>query len=784
MLLAAQIQTAQADETVFELSPFVVAVEATRGYLATNSITATGFNMENFRIPLNISVATDAFLRDLGVQDLSEATFFLSGVTVGDQDAGSRQGANFRVRGFETSWANRNGIRRYSIVGTDNVERLEILKGPNAVFYGQAAPGGIVNYVTKRPQFTPLQVVTAEINTNGRMKGTLESQGPIGPESFPVAYRLMAAYEDDNGWRDFEYRKRFFGYGGLRLRPVRGLEIFLEYERTEDERNFGSNVPMGNRQYMAEYANPPQELIDHVLSIDPRATPDNVLNRLRLRWLDIAGWQSDHRAVYGVMPPRNVDFMPEATPYGREWNIRGPGGFVDGWIETYNIEMIYQLSSALSFRGLVLWDDRQTDNLESIRYHVRGDGSFNPAPVTSFGLRNLTRQIVFETVARFELFRVHNQMVFGFNQYNDRWNPMDFTYRIGSEMPQWFFTGWRPFEDPYFDLRDTVADFTPVARSGQINQQRSYYVNWSGEWLGGRLNTLAGLRLEEMEQEFVSGTGELLNRAPEYRELTPMIGAAYEFMDGLSVFASYSQSARPSVGPLITGPGATPEEIGAPRPPAIGEGYDLGLKASINDNMFAGTLSLFRVISKDEVMVRDVDRTDNDPRNLDGNPNTNVVWSRPAGSRTSEGLEFELIYTASTNYQAVFSYTWLATAEVTDDPTNPALNGRRLGHSPEHTIGIWNKFDFTEGALDGFSVGLGLRFMSRFNAQGPTSPNQYDLPSFYVVDMMLRYAFKVGRSDVTATLNIRNLLDRRYYERPPAQPGEPIRANLSLSLSF
>jgi outer membrane receptor protein involved in Fe transport len=776
------------EETIYELSAFEVSADTTRGYLATNTLSATGFNAENFKIPLGISVATEAFLDDIAATDLSDTTYYLAGVTTGEWGPGDRQGANYHIRGFQAAWQNRNGLRVYNISGTDNVARFEVLKGPSSVFYGEAAPGGIVNYVTKRASFVPNHSVTFETNSEGRMKGTLETEGPLkvlGKDDW-LAYRFMVSHEDDQTWRDFEYRNKLFYFGGLRIRPLEGLDIFVEFEKTREDYNYGRNVPMGNRDYMADWADPPQELLDYILTVDRRANPDNVRDRAQLRWLDIVAWQSDNKAVYGVMPPKYVDFMPEATPYGHKWNIHGPGGGVDMDIEVKTIDIQYRALDWLHLRAAVTEWDRIMTSLESLRYHVRGDGSIDVEPVMGFGfgLLNLTRQTNLEALLSGDFWGTSHNLVLGFGQFEQEFHPLTYRFKPFSEQPEWFRGAWDPYDEPYFDLRDTLDDPNAYKSSGSRGRDRNYYVSWNGQWFDGKLFTLAGLRMQQLQDTFTNPEGDPLAVGPEFEEMSPMLGLSFEFMKGLSVFGSYSRSARPGPGAMVQGTGVTPEEMGKPGPPGIGEGYDFGFKANIRDNFISGSLNFFRVISSNETKVRDNERTDADPRNLDEDTNNNVVWSRPAGERTSEGVELEFVFTPSENYQLLFNYTWLATAEITDDPTNPELNGARMGIAPEHTFGFWNKYEFTEGMLEGFSMGLGAKYMGSYSAQGPTSPNQYEMDAFLIFDMMLRYGFDWREHQIDLTLNIQNLLDEDYYVRPAAHPGDPIRASLTVKLTY
>lgn len=82
---------------------------------------------------------------------------------------------------------------------TWNVERIEVLRGPASVLYGDGAIGGVVNVVPKKPTFTPINVVRAGLGTDGIARLALDSGGPIGDA---VAYRLNISGNRAGGWID------------------------------------------------------------------------------------------------------------------------------------------------------------------------------------------------------------------------------------------------------------------------------------------------------------------------------------------------------------------------------------------------------------------------------------------------------------------------------------------------------------------------------------------------------------------------------------------------------
>ncbi len=133
---------------VVTLSPFEVQSERDYGYLRTNSATATRIGTEIQLVPLSITVLSEDFLRDTNTRDIQDVLRYTSS-SAGDTRMGVLQPAtgatpsgNMSLRGFPINSRLRNGVLRYNLYNLDNVERVEVIKGPAAVFFGQAFPGG------------------------------------------------------------------------------------------------------------------------------------------------------------------------------------------------------------------------------------------------------------------------------------------------------------------------------------------------------------------------------------------------------------------------------------------------------------------------------------------------------------------------------------------------------------------------------------------------------------------------------------------------------------------
>src|SRR6266536_2174765 len=143
-------------EEVVKLSEFQVTTSADKGYRAGNSVSATRIDTPIKDLPFAISAFTTQFITDIGARDLFDVVQYAPGVTSSGREFNAGN-AVYTIRGFDQS-PQHNGFVGEAYIDTTSVERVEVVKGPSSVLYGQVAPGGTVNYITKRPAAKPFAV--------------------------------------------------------------------------------------------------------------------------------------------------------------------------------------------------------------------------------------------------------------------------------------------------------------------------------------------------------------------------------------------------------------------------------------------------------------------------------------------------------------------------------------------------------------------------------------------------------------------------------------------------
>jgi len=162
-----------------------------------------------------ITVITEQLIRDQGARDAQDLYRNISGVSVFSY-------AGVTARGFRQQENFYDGLRGDPYIGFSvpqlfNIARVEFLKGPAGMLYGQTAPGGLFNYVTKKPteQFAAsASLVAGDYN---RFGGQVEASGPIAPM---LSARLGGFHERRDLPRTFADSKTTILDGGLRARLI------------------------------------------------------------------------------------------------------------------------------------------------------------------------------------------------------------------------------------------------------------------------------------------------------------------------------------------------------------------------------------------------------------------------------------------------------------------------------------------------------------------------------------------------------------------------------------
>lgn len=508
------------------------------GLVARSAPGITKSDVPLHETPQSISVVSRQQMDTQNVQNLGQALRYSAGVNSEPIGADNRNDYIY-MRGFDQS---DDGLfldglnllnRSYGTWRVDpySLERIEVLRGPASVLFGQSSPGGLVNQVSKRPTATPLHEVQLQYGSYDSKVGSFDVGGKLDDDGKFLG-RLTAQIKDGSTQVDHVDQRSWFIAPALTWNIDDDTQLTI-LAQTQRER-YGSVF-----QYLPYYgtvkSNPLGRYDDSLFAGEPDFDHFN-------RDQDSVGYQFEHH-------------------------------FNDTWTVRQNFR----------YRHLKL--DYQT---------VYGLGYYNPAPTSDLdpvdfgqGYRSaLTSKIKLsgwaldnQAQARFNTGPVEHTLVLGgdmqyttydiFNQGSDLGDPDPFDYYNPGY-------GWKPD-----DLETTNDVTTKVRQLGTYVQDQFKYDKLAFS-LGGRVDWA------RVNQNSGGGTGPYAPSNPagtaqrNDRKATWKGGVVYLADNGLAPYYSYSESFAPS-------PGLTTTLL----KPTTGQQHEIGIKYQPKDSASSVTLSAF-----------------------------------------------------------------------------------------------------------------------------------------------------------------------------------------------
>ncbi|CAB3637674.1 MULTISPECIES: TonB-dependent siderophore receptor [Achromobacter] len=158
-----------------------------QGYVARRSATATKTDTPIIETPQSISVITADRYNTLGATNIKDALAYTPGVSTTTYGSDSRydwvslRGFDAYTPGFYLDGLPLRNNGNWGIWQTENygAERIELLRGPASVLFGQTGPGGLINVVSKRPQEEPLRELQAQVGDHQRRRLAADFTGPM-----------------------------------------------------------------------------------------------------------------------------------------------------------------------------------------------------------------------------------------------------------------------------------------------------------------------------------------------------------------------------------------------------------------------------------------------------------------------------------------------------------------------------------------------------------------------------------------------------------------------------
>lgn len=770
------------------LNPFQVSEDNDHGYRKLSTVTSSRIGIPILNQPLAIEVVSGELLKDFSVTDDLAVFRYSSSATVIENDVG--QANTVTMRGFNmpryfngVQYASAGGITTY--LNMDNIDRVEIAKGAQGLFYGNSTPNGVANYITKKPQFTTATTLNLTSGTFKYNKAVLDTQGIIRENE--LAWRFISSYYARDGRVNGQHREETLLAPSFTYRPYSKLQIDGEVNYSRQKipyptiaRDFGINP-----QYFADYTNPSQTILNYMKTTYNLATDDAARAKVVERWgpnalwnTFIANWQADIFAITGAQPFQNVGNKIDWWRYSPNGDkMQETFGNQDGETKVYDAAVTFTPIENLSLK--YHWT-RMDSTANFVRQFylpnggIRPDGRITTINVQYFdlstnGVRSAYSDIqTFDAVYEKEIASIKNQLLVGVEQrrsYSTGGNTtVDYTKATASvDQNGNPLTGVAVYQyyDPFGgkvmpDIFNIISG--PAKVTSKSNSDfRDYYATYRGSALDSKLDFVTGVRRVHQKQ-----TG--------FNHDTWTVGAVYEVIPGFRAFASVGQNFVFSNRYSIEGPGVTAAELASRKFLDFekGKGIEVGVKTNWRDNTLSGSVSHY-FDQRDGIIRNSFNKNSVEARNYDADPNNNVTWAENGGRVQVKGIDGDIAWTPNRNLQVILNFNYEYEAKTVSDPTidmtKPQLDVyiktflRRPMKNPIWKDNIIAKYNFTDGFLKGTSIGGAIRYSGAYNLTDSAFVDQI-VPAETIIDVFATYRTKVGKTPVDLTLNLANLTDK------------------------
>lgn len=663
--------------------------------------------------PQSISIISREEINLRASPTIADALAYTSGVQSESWGVDSRVD-EVSVRGFGAGGFSSNnnfvdGLRlpsggQWTRPGFDSyaLEQIEVLKGPSGALYGQTAPGGLVNIVTKRPtdEFQAnvmLQAIgTTDLN-NWNYQASADVSGPI---TSTLSGRIVGLSR----------------YGDTQVK----------------------DVSIGRRYISPSLTWKPDD-----------ATTWTILGQYQQ---DKGGSTFQFLPALGALYPSNGKYVANDDNLGEpDWNTFDRNQYLIGsfFEHKFNDAITIRNNSRYThldtlYRVVVLSGNTLTTCPSSIAGCIPGQTISRRAVQGKGESDGLATDTQLE--AEFTTGPVEHTLLGGVDYFHTEWEH----YRdlVSSSLVL-----------PILDIFDPVSrgsagyasNMSPQVYTETVSKQAGVYLQDQIK-LGKLRLTLGGRQDWAKDNTYNPITGNrYITKSDAF---TWRAGAVYMFDNGLAPYASYSESFQPQVSDPTTNLTAEPFK------PTTGQQYEAGIRYQHGDNIYV-TLGAYQITQQNmttPATLADLP-TGSTAATLAAKPCAPSCQVQTGEGRV-RGLEFESKATLPWGMAVIATATRMD-SKVTKSNTAGQV-GNELPQVPEWMASLFLNQTIEGGSLAGLGFGGGVRYTGK--SYGDTA-NSLRIPDYTLFDLFIRYDLGKASDaleGMTFSINGRNIADKRY----------------------
>lgn len=822
-------------EEVVQLSIFEVKGESDEGYRATQTLSGSRTATLLRDTPSSISVLNRAFMEDLIVTDIAELSRFNISGEVGTNNESPISSGNGGTVSRGTNTTNlRDGVTFFVSLDSHNIDRVELLRGPNGFLYTGGGAGGISNQVTKQALRKNAESLTFIAGSRDLYRAEIDVSRTLTDK---LAVRTSLAYQRGGGFQNHTRRT----YKGLFLtanyRPFRDTNINISAD-------FGENVAV-----MA-----PNMLADQFSNTD-RTGAATTFTAVQGGFTYVPATNSFFDTV-GVRRSTGTNLILfDGSIVGDKLNLQGPGAYNKTGHYAHSIAIDQKIGDKLNlqFAGTLQEGIREIGikggASQAAVYRdlapTRSDGTINPyfnEYYTEFyhGVRRYPEPVISlraSAVYDLKLSFMTQRIVGGLHHQSQE--PLDAQFAEFVDPASSSFKGTlinantlaayqanvatlnqnRVYRRFYFKdgdgenitQRGAIAGRTVMMRDIAIDgaagrlSNRYYWnsggmIGASGTYFNQRLHSMVGWRSDSFNQDPERDFYNAVSRESYQLESTPKVryrarndsynfGGVFHIAKFLAVYGTYAENV------VLTSTAGTPGFLpGSIVDPPKGYGTEYGVRWLFLDGRLESNWTYYETNRKAAASIPAAVGT-NELALLFPDVNPSGGDSQVVAA---DGFEFETIANLNRNWRLLwnFSSNDLATSERYPDVKATQRRARDAGlatpqtdafieSNPDGTpvagftkirSNLVTSYRFETGALKGFNIGGGLQYRQE-SYQGNFDLNRDGVsemiwtPGYSVANLILGYRTKIMDRAVNIGVNINNLFDKRYYRASALSTG-------------
>ncbi len=644
-------------------------------FLDRDSTSISKMPLKNIENPQMYTSINQQILKEQLVYDMSDALKNVPGIVKMQGSAGRAGDGSFyyNLRGFPTRVSMVDGVpaTTNSEIDPADVERIDVIKGPSGTLYGGAVNsfGGLINVVTKKPKDYFGGEASYLLGSYNLNRVTADVYGPI-TDSRKTLFRLNAAYQYQNGFRDSEFRKSMF------VAPTFSYQV-------NDRLKFN----LGAQIYTYEGTNTPIIFL-------PRTRP------------------------FIATTPDELGYNWKRSYSNNDMTLKAPSINVKA-------EINYKISDQWSSKTLISRNYRKTEGLYQYQFMRGKTDNLLERNVQWQNGEGASTSIQQNFNGEFKIGKIRNKVLVGLDYLNQSLNnnlspiivydyidPTNPTAPV--ELP---ITGTYGNITKDLALQKIQTSTAPLVRNTASSNIYGAYIS-DAVYITDRLVALLSLRFDHYESKGQLDLVKNTNTGTfNQNALSPKLGLSYQiFKDRLSAYANYMNgfsNVAPVAQPLA--------DFSGDFKPQRSNQWEVGFKGNLWRNRVNFTVGYY------DILVDNMLRADVVTR---GGTSYNVTIQD--GEQRSKGIEIETILNPiqGLNIMAGYSYndSKFVKAAANVDGRRPSSSG------PANVFNSWVSYILPIQGLSGLGVGFGVNRVGEQISVDNVTTGQFIFPAYTLVN--------------------------------------------------